>query len=260
MESIDRGALLVRRLPGWVGVLWLTALPARLLMVFLGSEVVRLGANVRGHGTALVALAQLVLAAWVVAVIGRQFFVRACRIANDSGDPSLAAVIRVPWRDLVAVIYAALILEVLFWLLLPIWFVSPFILLFCLAAVVVAPQRGCGPIAPLRSLADIEPWSLLRLGFALVIATLIVFANAYAVVQGLVWVMSGLAGIDLSHWKPLLAFHNPLFVLLLCAGVITLVEPFAMAAITVLAILSQARRTGDDLREWFSVLRAQARP
>ncbi len=259
MESIDRGAILVRRLPGWVGILWLSALPARFLMVFLCNEVLRQGASVRSHGTAMVALAQLVLAAWVVALIGRLFFVRACRIAHDSGDPSLAAVIRVPWRDLAAVLYAALLLEVLFWLVLPVWVLSPFVLLFCLAAAAVAPQRGFGPIAPLAALGDIEPWSLLRLGFALAIATIIVFFNAYGVVQGLFWALSGLAGIDLSHWKPLLRFDNPLFVLLLSAGVITLIEPFAVASIAVLAILSQARRTGDDLREWFAILRAQAK-
>jgi hypothetical protein len=166
----------------------------------------------------------------------------------------------VPWRDLLAVIYVALVIEVTFWLLLPVWVLAPFVGLYGMASVVVAPMRGFGPIAPLKALSDMEPWALLRLGCAYALVTVVVFVNAYLVIQGLLWVGSGVAGCDLSHWKPLLRFDNPLFMLLLSAGVLSLVEPFAIASMTVLAILSQARRTGDDLREWFAVLRAEITP
>jgi hypothetical protein len=261
VESLDRGAILVRRLPGWVGVLWLAALPGRLLMAYLLDEVLRLGANVRQHGDALASLALLAVVAWVVSLLGRVFFVRACRIVHDSAAPSLGTVMRaVPGRDLLAVCYLALLLEVCFWLLLPIWVFAPFIALYGMASVVVAPLRGCAPFAPLRALGDVEPWALVRVGCALALAAVVVFANAYLVVQGLLWACSGVAGCDLSRWEPLLRFDNRLYMLLLTAGVLSLVEPFAIASITVLAILSQARRTGDDLREWFAVLRAKAGP
>jgi hypothetical protein len=216
---------------------------------------------VRQHGDALTSLALITVVAWLVSLLGRVFFVRACRIAHDSATPSLAAVVRtVPWRDLLAVIYLALVIEVAFWLLLPVWVLAPIIGLYGMAAVVVAPLRGFGPIAPFKALGDLEPWALLRLGCAFALVTVVVFVNAYFVILGLLWLCSGVAGCDLSHWKPLLHLDNQLFMLLLSAGVLSLVEPFAIASITVLAILSQARRTGDDLREWFAVLRAEAKP
>lgn len=261
VEAIDRGAILVRRSPGWVGVLWLSALPGRLLMAWLLNQVLGLQERVREHGDALSSLALIAVVAWLVALLGRAFFVRACRIVHDSATPSLAAVMRaVPGRDLLAVVYLALVIEVVFWLLLPLWVFAPVIALYGMAAVAVAPVRGLGLIAPLRALGEVEPWALVRLGCLLALITAVVFANAYFAIQGLLWACSGVAGCDLSHWRPLLRYDNRLFMLLLGAGVLALVEPFAFASITVLAILSQARRTGDDLREWFAVLRAGGGP
>lgn len=257
VESIDRGAILVRRLPGWVGVLWLSALPSRLLMAYLINEILTMGEQVRQHGNALTAMALLTIVAWLVSLVGRVFFVRACRIAHDSARPSLASVMQaVPWRDLLAVIYVALAIEVLFWALLPVWVFAPVIAMYSMSSVVIAHHRGCSPLAPFVALSDIEPWALIRLGLAYALVVLIVAVNAYAVIQGVLWVCSGVAGCDLSQWKPLVRFDNRLFMLLLGAGVLSLVEPFQIASLTVLAILSQARRTGDDLREWFAVLQS----
>jgi hypothetical protein len=77
VESIDRGTILVRRLPGWVGVLWLSALPSRLLMAYLLYEVLRLGEHVRQHGDALTSLALMTVVAWLVLLLGTRLF-RTC--------------------------------------------------------------------------------------------------------------------------------------------------------------------------------------
>jgi hypothetical protein len=260
LDALDRGAVLVRRLPGWVGVLWLSALPCRFLTVVLLAEIWRLGGTIRAHGDALTSLAELILASWLVAQIGRQFFVRACRIVHDSGNPSLAAVVRLPWRELLAGLYAGLVLEVLFWLLLPLWFFSPLILLLNLSTPALAPPGGLNLLGPLLGYAQLQLGAVLRLGLMLLVASLIVFINVMVAVKGAVWLLSGVAGLDLSHWLPLLSLDNHLYLLLLCAGTLLLVEPFALSAMTVLAILSRARRSGDDLREWFELLRAESRP
>jgi hypothetical protein len=260
LDALDRGAILVRRLPAWVGVLWLSALPCRLLTVVLIAEVWRLHGTIRVHGEALTTLAELIMASWLVAQIGRQYFVRACRIVHDSDNPSLAAVVRMPWRELLASLYASLVLELLFWLLLPLWFFSPFILLLNLGTPALAPPGGLNLFGPLRGYVSLQIGPVLRLGLILLVACPVVFLNGYIVVKGAFWLLSGVAGLDLSLWVPLLKLDNHLYLLLLCAGTLLLIEPFALSAMTVLAILSRARRSGDDLREWFTLLRTESRP
>ena len=255
LDALGRGAELVRALPGWSALLVATALPVRLLTAYLIWQVWLLGDEARHHGDALTGLALLALAAWTVSLLGRHWFVRACRSHADGGRVSVRGVLRVPPADLLAHLYLALLLELLFWALLPILLAAWVLIALAALAVSAVAGSGGGLVAPLRALITVYrplPVLVLNLGFTCALA--LAFFNLHFAAQAGLWLAGGAGGIDLVQWHALLDLSRPLYVIQLLAGSTLVLEPFWIAAMTVSALQARARRDGEDLRQWFGEL------
>ena len=258
LDAAGRGAELVRRLPTWVGVLLLSALPARLLLAYVIWQAWRLGDEAVAAGEALRSLAYIAGGAWVIAQIGRQFFVRACALELDGGRLLASAVLRVPWSTIIAALWLALLLEVLFWLTLPT--VIPALVVLVLAPVGAAcvAESGPGWIAPIRRLGQVvRPLPLIILGMGFFIALPLAMINLHLVVRLLLWLTEGLAGFDVAYWQAVLSAEQPLYWLQITAGATLVLEPFWLAAAMVEVRQARARHSGEDLRQWFGDLVAR---
>lgn len=257
LEAIDLGCAVVRRCAGWAGVLVITTLPARLLLVLLLWEAWKLGDQASTRGDALSTLAWLALVAWLVSLAGRLVFIHACRIAAESERPAPSVVLRVPWAWMWALLRPAILLELLFWLTLPTVFLAPWWTVAAGMCAVQAPDAGSGVLAPLRTLLTRTPWlPLLRLGLCFVPALALAI---FAVIQGAgiaAWAAEALPWVQPGTWTTLLTWRDPLFLMLACAGGTLLLEPFWLAALVALDRQARSRSTGDDLRAWFASLRA----
>ena len=82
INALDAAAQLVPRVAApWMGVLWLTALPLRLLQVYFIAQLVRLDAPWK-YFHYFLNLAAWLCAAFVFSLFGRAVFVRACRFPH----------------------------------------------------------------------------------------------------------------------------------------------------------------------------------
>ena len=260
LDAAGRGAELVRRLPGWVGVLCLSALPARLLLAYLVWQAWRLESAASDHGDALWSLALLTMGAWVIAQIGRQFFVRACAQDLDGGRAVAMAVLRVPWRTLMSAVWLALLLELVFWGTLPL--VAPALVVLLLAGVGAASvgEAPAGLSAPIRRLFEVfRPLPMLILGLGFVVAVGLAMINLHLLVRGALWLAGGVAGFDIAHWQAVLSPTQALYWMQVFAGATLVLEPFWLAAAVVEVRQARARRSGEDLRQWFGDLQLRQR-
>ena len=260
LALVDEAADATGRLPGWVGLLWLTALPSRLLTALLCIRLLALRESAVHHGIWLRRTALLLLAAWVVSLWGRQVFVRACRHALQSSRPAPAALLRVPAREMAGHVAAALAIEVLFWASL-LTVVAPVFLLVAAALAAAAAPAG-GP-SPRRALVEVfratSPVSrLLRLFLLFLLTVPVAAANLHLLAHAVVWLLGGIAALDVTAWPAVLSPLNPAYVVLVLAGASLLLEPLWLAAVASHVEKVRARSTGDDLRRWFSELRAAA--
>jgi len=260
LRLIDEAVDAVGRLPAWVGLLWLTALPARLLFAFLCVRLIELGSQAVHHGDWILRTSWLLLIAWLGSLWGRQVFVRACRHAFQSERPPPRALLRVPPREMAGHLAAALAIEAFFWGLFLTFVAPPFLLVAAGLAAAAAPEGGPGPLDSLR-----EAWRgvgpigrLIRLLLLFAIALPVAAINLHLFAHAAVWLASGVAALDLTGWSQLLATGNPAYAVLLFTGALLLLEPVWLAALTAHVERVRARRTGDDLRRWFAELRAAA--
>jgi len=212
------------------------------------------------HGNWVRRFALLVVASWLLSLWGRQVFVRACRHALRSARPAPASLLRVPAREMAGHVAAALAFEVLFWALIFTVVAPLFLLVASALAAAAAPAGGPGPR---RSLLEVwratPPLSrLLRLLFLFLLTAPVAAINLHLLAHGLVWLASGVAAADVSAWPAVLAFGNRAYLVLLSVGALLLLEPLWLAAIASHVERVRARSTGDDLRRWFSELRAAA--
>ena len=258
LDAAGRAAELVRRLPTWTGVLLLSALPARLLLAYVIWQAWRLGDEAVAAGEALRSLAYIAGGAWVVAQIGRQFYVRACAMDLDGGRLSASAVLRVPWSTIIAALWLALLIEVLFWLTLPV--VLPALVFLLLAPVGAAcvAESGPGWSAPIRRLSQVvRPLPVFILGMGFLIALPLAMLNLHFLVCLGLWLTGGLAGFEIAYWRALLSPEQPLYWLQITAGATLVLEPFWLAAAVVEVRQARARHSGEDLRQWFGDLVAR---
>lgn len=260
LRLIDDAADAVGRLPAWVGLLWFTALPARLLLALLCIRMAELGADAVHYGDWIRRTAWLLLVAWLVSLWGRQLFVRACRHAFVSDRPAPRSLLRVPPREMAGHLVAALAVETVFWGLLVTFVVPVFMLLAAGLAAAAAPAGGPAPLASLRELwRGVGPLSrLVRLLLLFAIGLLFAAFNLHLFAQGALWLASGAASLDLTGWAAVLSLANPAYVVLVVAGASLLVEPLWLAALTAHVERVRARTSGEDLRRWFAELRAAA--
>lgn len=258
LDAAGRGAELVRRLPAWAGVLLLSALPARLLLAYLIWQAWRLGDAAASHGDALRSVAFVTMGAWVVAQIGRQFYVRACTLDLDGGRPAATAVVRVPWITIIRALWLALVLELVFWVTLPLVLMSLLMVVFSALGAASVAEAGSGPWAPIRRLKQVSrPVPLLVLGLGFLIAVPMAAINVHLLVRMALWLAGGLAGFDIVHWQAVLSPAQPLYWIQVVAAATLVLEPFWLAAAVVEVRQASARRSGEDLRQWFGDLMAR---
>lgn len=250
LGALDQAGALVRATLPSVGVLWLTALPARLALLALVLTVARLGPGASQYGTALRARAGLYVALWLVSLVGRQLYIRACRTELGQLPPRPWALVRVPLADLAAQAQIAVLLEVLFWCTLPSFVLAlPVIALAGLGAV-TAPFAGPGwwrPVSSLTLEGGMVP--LVVIGSGMLLGVGIALVNVMVLGELLVWLAGGVAGLDVAAWGRLVSWGNGTALGLGLVGAVTVVEPFWLAALTALVHHERAWKAGDDLRD-----------
>lgn len=259
---LDEAAELVARIAApWVGLLWLSSVPLRLLQARFAARILELGAEAGEYGFALRSLALLTLFALLLCLLGRATFVRAAWLGlRAEGAPGWQA-LRVPAGSLLAYLYVALLFEALFYA-----FALSFVALpLCIAGAGLAAAQlplleRPGLIQPLREIARAFAQGRVLLAILAVFAAAFVVAlvNLYFAFQLGLWLAGGVPGLDRSAWATLLSLGNPRFVLALLAGASLLVEPFWLAALTVYVHRLRSRESGEDLRLWFARLAREA--
>ncbi|HEX7183690.1 MAG TPA: DUF4129 domain-containing protein [Thermoanaerobaculia bacterium] len=259
--------LVCRGVPGWAGLMALTALPLRFLEAHLANRLMQLGDDAPGYLNHLTAISWLATLALPLALWGRAVFVRACTLAL-AGGPGGA---RMPWRQilrlnpagLVSYLYAALVYELLFfavgWTLVAL---PALALLTGLAAATSPLRERPGLLAsPMLALQHARPLApLLGLTFLLGLGVVVAFVNVSALFWLLLWLADGTVGLDLSWWSATLSWDNRHFTLLALAGAVTLVEPFWLASLVSAVRRARAQQTGEDLAAWFAKLREPSPP
>ena len=257
LSIIDEAGDIVSRAAGFVGLLWITSLPARLSLAWFLARLFVLRKEAGHYGNELSRLAWLTLLLWLLSLWGRHAFVRASRHSLQSTLPPPANLLRGSMDGFLAYAISAAVIEFFFWLLM-VTFAMPAMLL--LLAGVAAAADPKTPRTALKTVFDGigSLWMLLRLSFFFLLALAVVLINLHSFAQSALWAASGLAPVDVAVWTHLLEYENPAYALLLIAGATLLLEPFWLAALTVHVERVRARGSGEDLRRWFDGLRARA--
>ena len=255
----DAGDLTARLMAPWAGVVWLTALPLRLLQAQLLTIAIEMEAQAAGHGDALRSLGAAMAAAVVLAAWGRSVFVRACTLGLRHSEVPARAALRVPAPALTAHVLLALALELMAWAL-AITVVGPMVavVLAGLAAATTAAQERPGAMAAVRALfSGFRPAAAVTgLGGAFLLAWIVAVVNlGFLFILGL-WLARAVPGAELSAWEPLFSTGNARFVLVLFFGAWLALEPAWLAGWTSLVHRARSTETGEDLRLWLARLRS----
>lgn len=243
----------------WVGVLWLTALPLRLLQVRAVDRLAELGAGAERYGRYLGELSLAIGVALLVACYGRAVYARACGERYTSGRTPGWRALALPPGPTLTYLFVALVLEVLFLALaVTVAAVPLLVTLGGLAAASHAFFTRPGLFAPFRTLAESSRASKPLLGsigvFAL--AFLVALVNLLFLVWLGVALADGVFGASLAPWKGALAPGNRTLWLLLAAGAWLLVEPYWLAFLVVHVRRVRGRSRGEDLRRAWAALQA----
>jgi hypothetical protein len=260
LSIVDDAIEAVRAAPAWVGLLWITALPSRLLFAFAAARLIELGPDAVRYGTWIRSIASLWVLLWLLSLWGRQVFVRASRHALDSERPPPRVLLRVPLGELAGHVSSAAAVEVAFWLLLVTFIAPAFLLLASGLAAVAAPAGGPGPLDSLRELwRGIGPVGrLIRLLALFAIAAAAAAINLHLFTVAALWAAEGIPSLDLTTWRGVVSLHHPPYAILVATGALLLVEPAWIAALTAHVERVRARSSGEDLRRWFEELRARS--
>jgi hypothetical protein len=255
----DAGDLTALAAAPWIGVLWLTALPLRLVQAEFLSRLVALGPAASRYGDLVLALAALSTAALVLATAGRAVFARACLLATRTGAPAGREALAVGVNPLLTHLFLALLAEALFYALALTVVLAPLAITLAALAAAVAPLgERPGLLAPLRAVAApfARSGTLVGLQLVFAVAFVIAFANVAVAFHVGLWLAGALPGIDVAAWAHRLSISSPRFLALVAAGACLAVEPFWVAAHVALVHRLRARETGEDLRARFERLRA----
>lgn len=259
-ETLDDAEEVASRVMApWGGVLWLSALPLRLLQVHFLDRLAFLGAEAPQYGRHLGELALLTTAALLAALAGRVVYVRACTLSLRTGAVPGRETWTVGAGPLLTYLYVGLFLEACLLLTAPILVTVPLLVLLSGLAAAASPLQS--------SPALLEPWRRLaaqirhlRVLLALVVlfaaAFVLVGVNLYFLFRFGAWMAGGLPGADAGKWDGLLELGNRSFGLLVGAGALLVLEPFWLATMVVLVQRSMSRVSGEDLRIAWQRLRS----
>lgn len=258
----DAGELVPALLAPWVGLLWLTGVPLRLVQAHFAATLLELGGEAADYGRHLDGLARWTVLALLLSLWGRAVYCRACTLwLRGALPPGSGSPLRVPAASLAGYAVVALAAEVAFFA------TAPAVATLPALAIVAGVAAACSPLierpGPFAAMATVFTrarhvgplvalWAVSACAFVLTAANLLVLSQAAA------WLLSAAAGAEAVRWQALLAPGNPRLLLVLSAASLLLVEPWWLAALVVHVHKRDARRTGEDLRLWFERLRSAA--
>lgn len=243
----------------WMGVLWLAALPLRLLEVRALDRLLELGAGAERYGRYLGELSLAIGLAFLLACYGRAVYARACGERYTSGRTPGWRLLAPPAGPFVSYLYVALVLEVAFLLgLLTVVAVPVVVVLAGLAAASHPFFERPGLLAPFRVLFASARGVKALVGTAgiFTLAFLIALLNLFFLVLLGVELADGVFGGSLAPWRAALGPGNRTLWLLLAAAAWMLVEPFWLAVLSVHVRRLRGRSRGEDLRRAWAALQA----
>lgn len=259
-EVLDEATELTRRVfAPWVGVLWIASVPVRLLQVHFAGRLLALGAGAGQYGTYLYGIALAATLAFVLSLLGRAVFARACALGLRARTPGVREVLRLPAAGLCGYVYAALLFEALFFATALAFVTMPaFVLLAGLAAATSTFEGRAGLVAPVREALRHGTQARVLVGLMALFATALTLCllNLHFVVQASLWLLGAFPGLDLAPWQARLSPANPELWLVLGAAAALLVEPYWLAALVVYVHKIRSRESGEDLRLWFDRVRS----
>ena len=254
----------VRVASPWLGVVWPALIPLRFLQVHFARDLFRLGHESEHYAAHFSGLALTTFAALLLSVWGRAVFVRALRLGLQSGGRVGREALRTPLHELGNTLYTGLLCEVLFYLTLWLFFPVPFVLLLSGLSFATAHRtERPGLFRPVREMIQFlgNAKVAAALLFTFATAFLVAFINLYFAFRLGLWLVSAVLGGDLTRWEHLLrpgalgiSPAEPLTLFLVIAGAALIVEPFWLAALTLLVHRSKLRETGEDLHLRFKRL------
>lgn len=243
----------------WVGVLWLTAVPLRLLQVAFADRLIELGADARRYGDWFGELSWAIGLAFLLALYGRAVYAQACGERYASGRTPGWRALAVPLGATLVYFYVALVLEALFIALAVTGVAVPVLVTLGGLAAASLPFYGRpGLFAPLGTVlaAGRAGRTLIASVFLFSTAFLVAALNLLFLVQLALLLADGASGASLAPWKAALGLEGRAFLLLLAAGAWLLVEPYWLAFLVVYVRRLRGRSQGEDLRRQWAELQA----
>jgi hypothetical protein len=244
----------------WAAALIATSLPYRFLQIAFLERLIELGGNATHYGRALQTLAYQALAAFVVSLVGRALFARACRLAASTGRTPGAEVFRIRPAALIDYLFTGLLGEALFLLATVTIIGFPLAVLFSgLAVGTLETNERPGIGGPLRHIAHYsrETKTLFGLLLCFTLAFFAALANVMASFSLGLWLFGSTGLIDTPRWQLLLTFSNRHWIFLSLAGALLVIQPFWIAANVLVVRKSGAAESGEELRMWFDELRSR---
>lgn len=262
-EVLDAGAETVSGVAApWLGVLWLTALPLRMLQAHLAALLIELGDTASGYADHLTGIASLGAWALLLSLWGRAVFIRACGLSQGGRVVPGREAVRLRSAAFAGYLYVALVLELLSFAFA--WTLAAPMLLAVLAglAAALSPLHErpslLAPLTAFRPYSGVVFGSLLAVALVFGLALLLVAINLAILFQIGLWLAGAVPGLDLAPWRGLLAWSNLRFRLVLVAGTVLAVEPFWLGACAAFVARVRARESGEDLRLWLARLTSAA--
>ena len=251
----------------WMGVLWLTTLPHRLMLLYFFNHVSVL-LEPKYYAFYLWRMALLVFATFIVSLYGRAVYVRACHIDDTTERAAKFEPLKVPLGDFIPYVYTALINEFLFYLTLFTVVMWPLFIVY--GGLAAATSYGLGgpklvgaPMTALRGGSTFP--SLMAITLVFTLGLIIAVINLYVLILVALTLCGPLLGPALPRWEYIFAPtlwnmfpKQDLTQLILVIGASMMIEPFWLAANVDMIKKARARKSGEDLRLWFQDIKNEA--
>ena len=255
---LDESAAVVRAtVSPWAALLLATSIPYRFMQIVFVDRLIELGSKASQYGDLLRTTANFTCVAFLLSLVGRAVYARACRLSSQSGAAPGREALRVPLTAFASYVFVASIAEAVIYLLFVTGLGIAFgAILSGLAVGTMELNTEPGIRGPLRNLARYGGKSRIVVALALVFfcAFIVALLNVATLVSIVFSLASTVGGWNAARWHVLLSLHNRRYVLMIIAGALLVIEPFWIAANVLLVRKAGAAETGDDLRVWFEEL------
>src|SRR5437588_5284354 len=115
---LDESAAVVRAtVTPWAALLLAASIPYRFMQIVFVDRLIELGSKATQYGDLLRTTADITCAAFLLSLVGRAIYARACRLASESGDAPGREALRVPLTAFAGYVFVASIAEAATYLL-----------------------------------------------------------------------------------------------------------------------------------------------